>query len=416
MEKNLRMENRTKRWREQRWLLDTVIKTIGPEWDQGRLGGKGSRGGTQGLASFRRAGARMKKFDDMGPEFGREGRRREDIARQFEDQGRLVSAGENYFIASLLYASAQWSYFDINDEDLEWERRMIATYDKFIEYAAHSVERVDIPFQETALSAFLHLPAPAPKTADGTPFPCVLHIGGMDGSKENMVALHGDSALSRGMAVLALDGPGQGETRNRGVTISSDNFAAAAETAVQWLANRPEIDADRLVIRGSSFGTYYGTVAAAGLKNKIKGYCGTGVCQEPGCDTIFNSASPTFKVRFMFMAGYEDEDAFDKFRLEFDLRKIAREITAPYMIVAGEADQLSPIQYTYELFDLIEAPKRLVVYQDANHSIGNASSAELGESRESLVYDWLRDRVDGTRATSERVLVDNRGNWNASPY
>ncbi len=412
MQKTRQMENRTRRWREQRWLLDTVLKTIGPEWDQGRLSGKGSRGGPMGLASFRRAGARMKKFDDIGPEFGREGSRREDIARAFEDQGRVVSACQNYFIASLLYAAAQWSYFDINEEDLEWERRMIDTYDRFIQYAPHPVERVDIPFQDTAMSAFLHLPA----AADGAPFPCVLHIGGMDGSKENMVALHGDAALARGMAVLALDGPGQGETRNRGVTISSDNWAAAAECAVQWLAERPEIDGGRIVIRGSSFGTYYGTVAAAGLKDKIKGYCGTGVCQEPGCDTIFNTASPTFKVRFMFMAGYEDEDEFDQFRQEFDLRKCAREITAPYMIVAGEADQLSPIQHTYELFELIQAPKQLVVYQDADHSIGNASSAELGEGRDSLVYDWLRDRVDGKPASSERVLVDSRGNRNARPF
>jgi dienelactone hydrolase len=412
MQKNLRMEYRTKRWREQRWLLDSVIKTVGPEWDQGRLGSKGARGGAQGLASFRRAGARMKKFDDIGPEFGREAMRREDIARQFEDHGRLVSAGDNYFIASLLYASAQWSYFDINDEALEWERRMIETYDKFIEYAPHPVERVDIPFQDTALSAFLHLPA----QASGAPFPCVLHIGGMDGSKENMVALHGDSALSRGMAVLALDGPGQGETRNRGVTITPGNFAEAAKAAVQWLVDRPEIDGDRIAIRGSSFGSCYGTFAAAALKDKIKGYCATGVCQEPGCDTIFNAASPTFKVRFMFMAGYEDEDAFDEFRQEFDLRKIARDITAPYMIVAGEADQLSPIQYTYELFDLIDAPKRLVVYQDADHSMGNASSGDLGEGRESLVYDWLRDRVDGKPVTSERVMVDSRGHMNATPY
>ena len=125
MQKTVGMENRTKRWREQRWLLDSVIKTVGPEWDQGRLGGKGSRGGASGLASFRRAGAKMKKFDDIGPEFGREGQRRETIARDFEEQGRFVSAYENYLIASLLYASAQWPYFDINDEDLEWERRMI---------------------------------------------------------------------------------------------------------------------------------------------------------------------------------------------------------------------------------------------------------------------------------------------------
>ncbi len=68
---------------------------------------------------------------------------------------------------------------------------MARCYDKYIEYAPHPVERVDIPFQDTAMSAFLHLPA-APE--DGAPFPCILHIGGMDGSKENMVALHGDSA------------------------------------------------------------------------------------------------------------------------------------------------------------------------------------------------------------------------------
>lgn len=413
MQRSLAVENRTRRWREQRWLLDSVIKTIGPEWDQGRLGSKGSRGGPEGVAAFRRAGARMKKFSDMGPQFGREGKRFEEIAKRFEDAGRFVSARDTYLIAALLYASAQWPYFEINDECLEWERRMIATYDKFIEHAPHPVERVDIPFRDTALSAFLHLPhAPA----EGETLPCVLHIGGMDGSKENMVAGYGDAALSRGLAVLALDGPGQGETRNRGVTISADNFAEAAEVCVDWLAKRPEIDAKRIVIRGSSFGTYYGTVAAAGLKDRIRGYCGTGVCQEPGCSTIFNTASPTFKVRFMFMAGFEDEGAFDAFCQEFDLRKVAGDIAAPYMIVAGECDQLSPIHHTYDLFERIAAPKRLVVYAGANHSVREAPSAELGESRETLVYDWLRARVDGQPMKSERWFVDGSGRVEITPY
>ncbi|MCZ6447645.1 MAG: alpha/beta hydrolase [Alphaproteobacteria bacterium] len=413
MQRSLEVEKRTRRWREQRWLLDSVIKTIGPEWDQARVQSKGSRGGPQGLADFRRAGSRMNKFTDIGPQFGKAGLRREEIASSFEGQGRLVSARDSYLIASLLYASAQWPYFEINQECLQWERRMIETYDKYIEYAGHPVERVDIPFQDTALSAFLHLPhAPA----DGEQLPCVLHIGGMDGSKENMVSGYGDAALSRGLGVLALDGPGQGETRNRGVTISADNFAAAADTCVAWLAARPEIDAGRIVIRGSSFGTYYGTVAAAGLGDRIVGYCGTGVCQEPGCSTIFNTASPTFKVRFMFMAGYEDEDAFDEFCKEFDLRKVAAGITAPYMIVAGESDQLSPIHHTLSLFDMITAPKRLVLYEDANHSVAQASSSELGENRESLVYDWLRDRVDAKPCVSEKVLVDSAGKMHATPY
>ena len=84
--------------------------------------------------------------------------------------------------------------------------------------------------------------------------------------------------------------------------------------------------------------------------------------------------------------------------------------------VAGESDQLSPIHHTLDLFDMITAPKRLVLYQDANHSVAQASSSELGENRESLVYDWLRDRVDAKPCVSEKVLVDSAGKMHATPY
>ena len=38
------------------------------------------------------------------------------------------------------------------------------------------------------------------------------------------------------------------------------------------------------------------------------------VCHEPGCHTIFQEASPTFKKRFMYMSGITDEAEFDKMR------------------------------------------------------------------------------------------------------
>jgi len=31
------MERRMKRWQEQRWILDSVIRTVGIEWDQPRI-------------------------------------------------------------------------------------------------------------------------------------------------------------------------------------------------------------------------------------------------------------------------------------------------------------------------------------------------------------------------------------------
>lgn len=32
------VERRTKRWQEQRWILDNIIQSVGVEWDQARIG------------------------------------------------------------------------------------------------------------------------------------------------------------------------------------------------------------------------------------------------------------------------------------------------------------------------------------------------------------------------------------------
>ncbi len=414
MKKRLQVERRTKRWQEQRWILDAIIATIGPEWDQGRIQSKGGRGGPEGVAAFKSAASRMKKFNDIGPEFARAGRKAEAKGLAYEKEKRFVSAREQFITASLLYASAQWPYFDFDDTVAELEERMNATFAKYIKYAPRPTRRVEIPLGKgKSMPAYLHLPR-AP--AKGERFPCTLVTGGMDGSKENMVAMYGDPAIERGFAVLALDGPGQGECPGRGIYLSPTAFQAAGLAAVDWLCDQPEIDPERIVIRGSSFGTYFSGQAAAVLGNRIKGVSATGICQEPGAHTIFNMASPTFKVRFMFMCGFEDEAKFDKFVTGFDLRKVATKIKCPYMIVAGEDDQLSPVEHTYRLFEQIKAPKRLVVYESANHSIHGGPAAANGENRETMMFDWMLDRVNGKPMKSELWYIDASGKANITPY
>ncbi len=404
---------RMKRWGEQRWILDAVIATVGPEWDQARLAAKARPGGREAAGEFRLAGSRMKKFDDIAREFAASARRREAKANALADQGRMVSAGESYIIASLLWASARWPIFEVNDEILGYEDRMNSCYDKFIAFASHPIERVELPFGDKSLPAFFHLPH---KPKSGEKFPAILIIGGMDGSKENMVSIYGDPLLSRGMAVLALDGPGQGECCTRGIHVTESNHADAAAAALDWLAACPDVDADRIAIKGSSFGTYWGTVAAAAHGGRIKGFAASGICQEPGCNTIFNMASPSFKARYMFMSGYEDEAEFDEFAKKIDLRPIAGNITCPYMILAGENDHLSPVEHTYELFDQITAPKRLVVYQGAHHGIGGTQSATLGEDGATMMADWLRDRVNGKDMVSEKWFIESSGRARITPY
>lgn len=403
----------TRRWSEQRWLIDAVVKTVGIEWDQARISSKSRPAGAEAEAEFRAVAARIRKYDDIAREFAAQAEKRERRARQFDEEGRAVAARESYLIASLLWSTACWPIHEDNERLRTFERRVNACFMAFCRHAPHPIRRVEIPLGDKFMPGYLHLPR---EPRDGERFPCVVIIGGMDSSKENMVALYGDRFLERGFAALAIDGPGQAEAITRGIFFSPTNFADAAEATYEWLRGEMSIDMNRLVVRGTSFGSYFGTVFAAQLGTRVKGFAATGVCQEPGCDTIFNVASPTFKIRFMFMSGFSDEGKFDAFSRGIDLRPIAEKIACPYMIVAGENDQLSPIEHTEALFARIRAPKKLVIFEGANHGVGDAPSVANGEEKVTMIADWLCDRVDDKPFTSERVWIDSAGRARATPY
>src|SRR4029453_5412343 len=97
----------------------------------------------------------------------------------------------------------------------------------------------------------------------GGRIPVVISLPGMDSFKEIGVAMYGDRWLSRGMAVLALDGPGQYESPVLGIYFSMPAWMATGKAAGEWLTGRPEIDSDRIGLAGNSFGSFFGTIAAA---------------------------------------------------------------------------------------------------------------------------------------------------------
>ena len=198
------VEQRMKRWQEQRWILDTVIQTVGIEWDQRRIAYTLGPCGPEATGDFNGVRNRIKKFNDASREFRRAAIKREGIARRMEEQGSTVSARESYFIASTLYGSAQWPIFEHTPENDYLGNKKIECYTKYASYADHEIRRVDIPFENNAIPAWLHLP----NTREPGRLPCVVSIPGMDSFKELNVSLYGDKMLERGIAVLAIDGPG----------------------------------------------------------------------------------------------------------------------------------------------------------------------------------------------------------------
>jgi pimeloyl-ACP methyl ester carboxylesterase len=411
---SINVERRTTRWQQQRWVLDAIIRTVGPEWDQGRIESRSKTGGPAAESDYKSAARRMRKFDDIHREFASAAKKREAKARDFERQGRHVAARESYMAAAMLWASSCWPIFEECEQLSTYEERMNACYAKYIKFAGHPIKRVEIPFGNGKfLPAYLHLPR---KPMNGEKFPIVFCCGGMDGSKENMVSLYGDRFMERDFAVLAIDGPGQAEAVSRGIYFTPESWEKCAEAVYSFLSKEPALDMNKLVIRGSSFGSFWGTVVAATLGSRAKGFVTTGLCQEPGAWQIFNMASPTFKVRFMFMSGYDDEAAFDRFCKQIDLTPYMPKIKCPYAVIVGENEQLSPVAYTEKLYELIKAPKRLVIFEGANHSVTGAPSAENGEDRNTMLADWLLDRINGKPMKSERSWVDSSGRMTSEPF
>ncbi len=401
----LEVTRRVQRWSDQKWLLDTVIGLLGPDWDQGRLEymavvcGHDSQGDFVGLRHS------IKTYNDLAREFMKAGRRRELRAESQLKSGHEQTARENYFTASILYGGAQWPIEANTPLNLDLSKKKNECFDQFLKLAGRPIERVEIPFEDKSVPALLHLPS---ATAKNKKVPCVVAISGMDGWKELSVAMDGDKWLARGVAVLAVDGPGQGESLTRGVRYDPDTYGRLAVPVVDFLESRPEIDVDRVAVYGMSFGSYWATQFAA-AEPRFRA-CGVAMtCFEPGGFQIFETASPTFKLRFMYMTGAKNEAELNTIMQKLNASKLAASIKCPFLIAAGEDDQLSDTCYTFDFLNSLAGSKSLIFYEGEDHGMHASRAGQLGPEAYTMVADWLVDRLSGKDVQSQYIEVDATG-------
>lgn len=386
------------RWRDQRWLIDSIIRTDGLEWDQPRVAYTLRPMGVDAARDFQVAKSRITKFEDITPVFIDCATHRSELARAARSDGHLVAAREHYFYAALLYATAEWPIWEDRDFLTELDDKKNDCFAAYGALADHHVERVEIPFHEGLIPAWFHLPMGYDCDRDG-PLQTVLMCGGMDAPKELNVDLYGDRFLSRGFAILSFDGPGQGEAPVRGVKFSPNAWVEVGDVLVAWCKTRKEIDASKVVGFGLSFGSYWMSQIAA-TQPSLKATAVGLVCHEPGCHTIFEEASPTFKARFMWMSGLEgDEAAFDRMVTRIDLRPLITKMSSPWLVIAGDADELSPVRYSYDLARLCPMPSPMLVYAQGRHALSlPTTSVAKGPQWITYAADWLQDRVNGLPA------------------
>jgi hypothetical protein len=135
-----------RRFKEQRWLIDNIIRANGIDWDQPRSLYLSAPCGVEANADFAGIRERVKKMADIGPAFEAVARRREAKAQAAEAEKALETARENYFMAAIHWGGAQWPHDENDETKIAYNQKKHECYQKYAALADHHVEGVWISF------------------------------------------------------------------------------------------------------------------------------------------------------------------------------------------------------------------------------------------------------------------------------
>jgi dipeptidyl aminopeptidase/acylaminoacyl peptidase len=320
---------------------------------------------------------RIDEWSDWGRAWTETARVHEEMGEQAWDEGRRISAVGFFVSAARCY---HLSYFlSVDDENAHAYglAKMVECHDRVLPYMEPAVEKIVIPFPEADLSGLLSIPA-----GDG-PHPIVMFLPGLDSTKEQRHGGRG-SLLRRGMAVLSLDGPGQGEI-SPNLPIRYD-YEVAVSAAIDFLERYGRIDASRIGLIGASLGGYYACRAAAFEPRVTAAVANCGPYSWIDCwDELPEVTRGAFRK---YSWSSSDDEAKEKARA-LDLTGVAEKISQPLLVVHAMLDPLIGVEHAQRIAD--EAPNATLITVDgATHGVSN-----LAYKFAPRADDWIAERLGG---------------------
>jgi dipeptidyl aminopeptidase/acylaminoacyl peptidase len=316
--------------------------------------------------------SRITRWDDWCREWGSTALRYEQLAESAGNTGHQETAAGAWRRAALCWHWGKFVFVDHPDEQRAAHDRAVACYRRGAAALRPPAELVSIPYGDTSLPAYLRLPATA-----ATAKPVVIMLPGLDSTKEELQAT-ADYMLARGLAAIAVDGPGQGESEYE--LPIEPAYERVATAVVDYLATRQDIDADRIGVFGVSLGGYYAARAAA-YEPRLK--AAVALAGPYRFDLDWDDLPPQTRATFRVRSGAATQPEARKRAALLTLEDAAKRITGPLLVVGGGKDRLVPVYHAERL--ATEAYNaELDIYPDGTHGVTNRAY----ESR-SRMADWL---------------------------
>ena len=265
------------------------------------------------------------------------------------------TAAAEFARAALYFHYAQNLFYDDRELKRSTHDRKVAVFRRAARLLDPPLEPVSIGFDGIEMPGYLRLPK-----GGRTKPPCVILLGGLDTTKEDYLGVN-DLCVARGLATLAFDGPGQGETLFR--MLWRKDFERCISAVLDYLDRRPEIDRARIGIIGRSTGGYYAPKIAA-LDTRIKAVVAWGAMYH-----LRNLASIPQVTRdgFVYVSGSNSiEEALTFFEC-IDLEGYGARIRCPLLVVHGGLDTITPIENAMRLIAEAAGTVETLMWEDSGH-------------------------------------------------
>ncbi len=301
----------------------------------------------------------------------------EDLGREAMKQQQYVSAADHLSRASATYHFAKYLFV----QDLEQMRtahmKAVECLNLALPHLKPPGERVLIPYEGKHLAGVFRRPRDIERP------PVVLMTMGLDSTKEELNTFE-MTFLERGMAILAFDGPGQGEAEYD-FPIRYD-YEAVVGPVIDWLSRRSDVDASRIGIWGISLGGYYAPRTAA-FEKRIKACIAN--CGPYNWGALWDKLPELTRAAYVRRSHSSSEAEAREKAFELSLEGVADKIECPLFVIAAGLDRLCPPEDAERLAREARGPVELLVIEDGNHVAHNRFYKYRGQSA-----DWMARQLN----------------------
>ncbi len=327
---------------------------------------------------FARITGRVERWDDWLDAWCEEAAVHEALGRAALAEGCGLSAGAHLARAAVYYHFGKFLFVHDRERMVAAHRKAVACLDAALPHLEPPGRRIAVPYAGVELAGVLRAPR-----GEG-PFPTVLLLPGLDSTKEELRATEA-LFLERGLATVAVDGPGQGEAEL--LLPIEPAFERPGAAMLDALAAQPEVDGDRLAVWGVSLGGYYACRVAA-FDPRVRACVTLGGPYDFGA--VFDQLPPLTRLAFTVRAGCAGEAAAAKRARELTLEGVAARIRCPLQVVFGGRDRLFPVAQAERLAAEAAGPVDLRVLEDGNHGCAN-----LPAHHRYATADWVARQLGG---------------------